>query len=237
MSSGDGPWELRAQVPPGWIELAAHDNDDAAESAFAELVEPYREHLTADQYRQAVETFRLLRAMAVRGGFQLCGALLTAWDEAEATVPTVWLYGLRAFGLAERTELNPVALLERVFRASVASAGDLPEDFETVDGRVGTALLTTVQPDAAAAALGGLPEVASGPMGVCVAAVPLPGLPDAAALVFGAAPNVEQRGAMSVIASILAHSVHVVGPGVPEVQLVDASLEEALAAPKGERDE
>ncbi len=68
----------------------------------------------------------------------------------------------------------------------------------------------------------------SAEMGPVLAGVPLPGLPDAAALVVGVSPTLDQRAAMSVFASVMAHSVHVVGAGMPEVPVVDMTLEQAF---------
>ncbi len=65
-------------------------------------------------------------------------------------------------------------------------------------------------------------------MGLVLAAVPLPGLSDAAGLVVGVSPTLDQRAAMAMFASVMAHSVHVVGEGVPDVPVVDMTFEDAF---------
>lgn len=219
------PYELRVQTPPGWIEFAAHEDDAAGESAFVELIEPYRDHLDPAEYKKSIDVFRTMRAVAVQSGFQVSGAMLTAWHDK----PTVWTYGVRVMGLADNLGFSLAGLLERVFRSRIAHGGDKPEEFKTVDGRVGSALLTSAELDPKAREASGAPDVLSDTMGLCAATVPLPGIPDAAALIVGASPTVEQRDAMSVIASVIAHSVHVVGGDLKhEIQLVDASFEESF---------
>lgn len=219
------PYELRVQTPPGWIEFAAHEDDAAAERSFVELIEPYREHLDPAEYKRSVDVFRTMRAVAVQSGFQVSGALLAAWHDA----PTVWTYGVRVMGLADNLGFSLAGLLERVFRSKIATGSDKPEEFKTVDGRVGSALVTTAELDPRAREASTAPEVLSDTMGMCVATVPLPGIPDAAALVVGASPTVDERDAMSVIASVMVHSVHVVGGDLEhEIQVVDASFEESF---------
>lgn len=227
-------WELRVQVPPGWIEFVAYEDDATAAAAFEALLEPYADSLSREQHDGMRDQLMWARRMSVAANLRIAGAVLTVWEDEQ---PTVWYYGAWAFGVAGLDGLNPVGLLERALgwaveseQSALSSLLDAPvqEDFTTVDGRTGTSLYAIVRGSRLPSLAGGddliLPEEA----GLVLAGVPLPGLPDATALVVGVAPSVGERAAMSVWASLMTHSVHVIGGGIDEVPAVDMTLEEAF---------
>lgn len=227
-------WELRVQVPPGWVEFVAYEDDASALAAFDELLAPLSRALSADQVVRLRQNFARARCLSTGANLRIGGTVLTLWDENQ---PTAWYYGIWAWGMAGLDGISPVGLLERGLGWAVGSELSAlsamldhseQEDFTLVDGRVGSSLHATLRAD-----LVEVPTQADGidppgQMGIVLAAVPLPGLPDAAALILGVSPTVEQRPAMSVYASVMAHSVHVVGETMPHVLTVDIALEDAF---------
>lgn len=227
-------WELRVQVPPGWIEFVAHDDDDAALAVFDELLEPHRDSLSTGETARLRRDFTRARRLSVGANLRIGGAVLTRWDDDR---PTVWYYGIWTFGMMGLDGVNPVGLLERGLgwaldsdRSAMAAmlADPRQEDFAMVDGRVGSSLHATLRGDLVGAPPDGDDIEVPAEMGLVLAAVPLPGLPDAAALVVGVSPTIGQRAAMSMFASVMAHSAHVVGEGVADVPVLDVTFEEAF---------
>ncbi len=227
-------WELRVQVPPGWIEFVAHEDDEAALAAFDEILEPHRGSLSAEETARLRRDFARARRLSVGANLRIGGAVLTLWEDGR---PSVWYYGIWTLGMTELDGVNPVGLLERGLGWALGSdrsplslmlVDPRQEDFTMVDGRVGSSLHATLRGDL----LSVPPDVgevgAPAEMGMVLAAVPLPGLPDAAALVVGVSPTLGQRAAMSVFASVMAHSVHVLGEGVTDVPDFDMTFEEAF---------
>lgn len=227
-------WELRVQVPPGWIEFVAHDDDDTALATFDELVEPHRDSLTAEETDQLRRGFARARQLSLGANLRIGGAVLTLW---EVDRPTVWYYGVWTFGMAGLAGINPVGLLERGLGWAIDSDRSVlslmlsdtrQEDFDLIDGRVGSSLHATLRTDAIAVP----PELhdvqVPEQMGLVLAAVPLPGLPEVAALIIGVSPTLDQRAAMSVCASMMAHSAHAVGDGVADVAAVEMTLDQAF---------
>lgn len=227
-------WELRVQVPPGWIELVAHDDDDAALATFDELLEPHRDSLSVEETDRLRHGFVRARRLSVGASLRIGGAVLTLWEDDR---PTVWYYGVWTFGTAGLEGLNPVGLLERGLgwaldsdRSALSSMLVDPrqEDFDLVHGRIGTSLHATLRGDLLALP----PDVDDveipEQIGLVLAAVPLPGLPEVAALIIGVSPTLEQRAAMSMFASVMAHSVHAVGGDVVDVAVLDMTLDQAF---------
>lgn len=227
-------WELRVQVPPGWIEFVAHEDDEAALAAFDELLEPHRDALSDEQTARLRRDFARARRLSVGANLRIGGAVLTLWED---DLPTVWYYGIWTLGMTERNGVNPVGLVERGLGWALGSdrsalslmlVGSRQEDFALVDGRIGASLHATLRGDSLST-----PSDAEGvelpsEMGIVLAAVPLPELPQAAALIVGVSPTLDQRAAMSVFASVMAHSVHVLGEGVTDVPGIDMTVEEAF---------
>lgn len=227
-------WELRVQVPPGWIEFVAHADDDAALAVFDEMLAPHRDSLSAAETARLRCDFARARQLSVGARLRIGGAVLTLWQDGQLTV---WYYGIWTLGMTELDGINPVGLLERGLRHALGSdqsplssmlIDPRQEDFAMVDGRVGSSLHATLRGDLLSIPPGAGEVGAPAEMGMVLAAVPLPGLPDAAALVVGLSPTLDQRAAMSVFASVMAHSVHVLGNGVTEVPVFDRTLEEAF---------
>ncbi len=155
----------------------------------------------------------------------------------EDELPTAWYYGVATFDASPLAGINPVGLIERGLESVLGSGSSAfsraisdPywEDFETVDGRVGSSLFATLR-----AARLHMPPGADGleppgELGLALGVVGLPGLPQIAAMIIGVSPTVEERAAMAVFASVMAHSVHVAGDGLPELPMVDITLDEAF---------
>lgn len=227
-------WELRAQVPPGWIELVAHADDDAALAAFDEILEPHRDSLSAAETARLRRDFARARRLSLGAHLRIGGAVLTRWENVPLTV---WYYGIWTLGMTELDGVSPVGLLERGLWRALGSdqsplswmlADPRQEDFTMVDGRIGSSLHATLRGDLLSIPPDAGEVRAPAEMGLVLAAVPLPGLPDAAALVVGISPTLDQRAAMSVFASVMAHSVHVLGEDVIDVPVFDRTLEEAF---------
>lgn len=227
-------WELQVQVPPGWIEFVAHNDEQAALAAFDELLEPHHGSLRAEEADRLRRAFAGARHLSVGASLRIGGAVLTLWEDGQ---PTVWYYGVWTFGTAGLDGVNPVGLLERGLGWTIDSDRSLlssmltdarQEDFDLIDGRVGSSLHATLRSDL----LPRPPDLddveVPADIGLVLAAVPLPGLPDVAALIIGVSPTLEQRAAMSMFASVMAHSVHVVGEGVADVPTVEMTLDQAF---------
>ncbi|WP_169309974.1 hypothetical protein [Aeromicrobium marinum] len=216
------PWEFRAQVPPGYIELVHHETDDDMLALFDEMLQPHADQLSdADlgaTRTQLVSARRLLSS----SGLQIGGVLMTAWEGRATT----WLYGVWLLHVESDVGLNPVGLVERVLGGVLGGGGSpvasllsdvVQEDFELLGGRVGSSLYAVADTTALTppAGLEGVDLPTSA--GLVLAAVPVPELPEVAALVVGAAPTVEERGAMAVFASGIAHTAHLM-PDDPQVE-------------------
>lgn len=227
-------WELRVQVPPGWIEFVAHEDDDAALAAFDEILEPHRDSLSAEETAWLRRDFARARRLSIGASLRIGGAVLTLWEDGR---PTVWYYGIWTLGMTELDGVNAVGLFERGLGRALGSdrsplssmlVDPRQENFTMVDGRIGSSLHAALRGDF----LGIPPDAdevrAPAEMGMVLAAVPLPGLPDTAALVVGVSPTLDQRAAMSVFASVMAHSVHVLGEGMTDVPGFDMTFEDAF---------
>ncbi len=225
-------WELRTQVPPGYFELVQHESDDDMLAALDEMLEPHLDQLTDADVAGTRTQLLTARHMLAAVGLQIGGVVITAWEGRAS----VWMYGVWLAPVQTDIGLNPVGLIERILASAVSGTGRTslaallsggePEDFDLLGGRVGSSLYTTAD----ASALPLPPEMAGVDLpasaGVVLAAVPMPELPEVGALVMGAAPTVEERGAMAIGASVIAHTAHLMPIDEPDVKAtqIDVTL-------------
>lgn len=195
--------ELWVGLPPGWIELVAHPDDESAARWFDALLETAPADVP-EPVRQALRTsYADVRAQMPRGTIDSAGILVTTLPDDTATI---WQFAMTVVAGPPTGDVELLAVVER-FLGSPAGAADLgPEDvvesFETQDGRPGVAIHTTT--GGSPTIRDNVPHADPGALGVVYAAVRLQHVTsddDRLLLLTGIAPTVAERLPMAVLAA------------------------------------
>lgn len=211
MARPDEGDELWLAVPPGWIELVAH-NDDAEASAWFERLLDQTPALFDDDGRAILrQAYDEVRRQMPQGLIDAAGVLITSLDDdADANAATLWQFSVAVVPAPPSGDVNLMAVVERFLdspqgRRPLTDEDDLVESFRTEDGRDGVAIHTTTRVDDGGRLAGNVPGTDPARLGVVYAAVrlnrPRAATADRIAVVTGVAPNVEQRLAMSLVAA------------------------------------
>lgn len=207
--SGD---ELWVGIPPGWIELVAHESDDAATEWFDRLLALTPDLLDERASTRLKRTFAEARRQLPSGLADAAGLLLTTLEDDQVTL---WQYTVTLVPVPPSGDVNVMAVVERFLkspegRRPLTDPDDLVETFQTTDGRDGVAIHTTTRVDDNGRLSANIPGADADRLGVVYAAVrlnrPRGASADRMAVITGVAPTVAQRLPMSVVAAQLTMS-------------------------------
>jgi hypothetical protein len=208
-SAGTEP-ELWLQPPPGWLELTAFAGEDAAVAWLDHWLAPDRDRIDAGLREQLATTLRRAYAATADSPLVSSGVVITALSD---TTATMWHYGV-ATVRASLTDIEPVALAERIIGAGLAGAVDETEEFTNADGQPGIAVYTRTTARGGDLAAN-IPAADPENLGVCYALVPVLHAPGWLAVVTGVAPNLDERRAMAVGVAMIAGTVQARPAGDP----------------------
>ncbi|WP_127479774.1 hypothetical protein [Nocardioides pantholopis] len=198
-------------LPPGWLEIGAHEDEEALRGFLAAQIAADADAYTAEQEQALVDAcVRARELMADRAWLHL-GCVVTQVPRDETWVSTVWSVGIGVLRVPDFGDVDPMAVAQR----GVAHLGavDSVREFALADGREGMLFgmrgtagpaLSEVPPDQR------LPQLDPDALGMYVVLLPVAGVPGLVGITVGVAPNVEERGPMSVLAGEMAASLHVV---------------------------
>lgn len=166
--------ELWFGTPPGWIELAAHDGDEAAIAWFDRLLAQTPDAFDDRTLADLRARFLQARGAVPRDGITSAGVLVTT---TEADEITAWQFTLAVVDMPPSGDVNVMAVIERYLESDEGrrplGADDFVETFQTDDGRDGVAVHTTADSEQPAEILASLPTADPGRLGVVHAAVRL----------------------------------------------------------------
>lgn len=224
--------ELWVAIPPGWIELVAHDDDDEAARWFERLLAKTPTTFGEKGTEILRSSYDEVRRQMPRDLIDAAGALLTTLEDDAVTL---WQFTVSVIAGPPSGDVNIMAVVERFMespqgRESLTDKDDLVENFQTPDGRDGIAIHTTTRIDDGGRLAENIPGTDSARLGVVYAAVRLnrakSSTADRIAVITGIAPNLTQRLPMSIIAAQLTLSARLRdsdGPSVPGRIDVDAT--------------
>lgn len=201
--------ELWIGIPPGWIELVAHEDDVEAARWFDRLLDQ-----TPDLFDEAGRdvlrrSYDEVRRELPQTGVDAAGVLITTLADDEVTL---WQFTVTIVPVPPSGDVNVMAVVERFLesdagRRPLDDPDDLVETFRTDDGRDGVAIHTTTNLSDDGRLASHVPGARSDRLGVVYAAVrlnrPASATADRLAVVTGVAPTIEQRLPMSIVAAHL----------------------------------
>lgn len=208
---------LATGLPPGWIELAAHQSDDGLRAYLDAQAKADGDPYTPEQSAMLVDACVRGRQVLAGMSWQHFGAVVTSAasevvEDEDAEVgwlPTVWAFGVGLLNIPPTNDINPIGMAQRVL-GRLATVEEVAP-FRLDDGRDGVAMtlkaeaeMDPSQPDPTTA----LPQLDVKKLGVWACLLPVPGLPESLSLTVGVAPNTIERLAMSYVAGQIASSVH-----------------------------
>lgn len=201
--------ELWVAVPPGWIELVAHENDEDAARWFDRLLAKTPNTFDENGMESLRTSYDEVRRQMPRDSIDAAGVLVTTLDNDEVTL---WQFTMSVVAGPPSGDVNVMAVVERFMgsaegRELIAGKDDFAESFQTQDGRDGVAIHTTTRIDDDGRLAMNIPHADSERLGVVYAAIRLnrakSTTADRIAIIVGVAPNVEQRLPMSIVAAQL----------------------------------
>ncbi len=207
MGRPDAGDELWVAVPPGWIELVAHADDDEARLWFERLLDRTPDLFDDDGRAILRQSFDDVRRQVPRGALDAAGVLVTTLEDDSVTL---WQFSIATLPVPPSGDVNMMAVIERFLdspqgRNPLTDPDDLVESFRTEDGRDGVAIHTTTRVDDGGRLASTVPGTDPERLGVVHAAVrlnrPRSATADTIAIITGVAPNVQQRLAMSIVAA------------------------------------
>lgn len=201
--------ELWVGIPPGWIELVAHEDDAEAARWFDRLLDQTPD-LFDDAGREVLrDSYDQVRRQMPRGAVDAAGVLVTTLADDEVTL---WQFTVTVVPVPPSGDVNVMAVVERFLdsetgRRPLDDPDDLVESFRTDDGRDGVAIHTTARVSDDGRLARNVPGTDADRLGVVYAAVrlnrPATATADRLAVVTGVAPSVAQRLPMSIVAAQL----------------------------------
>jgi hypothetical protein len=201
--------ELWVGIPPGWIELVAHEDDAEAARWFDRLLDQTPDLFDEPGRRVLRASYDEVRRQMPQGAVDAAGVLVTTLPDGDVTL---WQFTVTVVPVPPSGDVNVMAVIER-FLASEAGRrplddpDDLVESFRTDDGRDGVAIHTTASVADDGRLAGLVPAATPDRLGVVYAAVrlnrPATATADRLAVVTGVAPTVAQRLPMSIVAAQL----------------------------------
>ncbi|MFJ2977458.1 hypothetical protein ACIPEP_01250 [Curtobacterium sp. NPDC087082] len=195
--------ELWVGLPPGWIELVAHQDEAAAQQWFDELLRTAPAEMPVEVRQALREHYASVREQMPRGTIDSAGLLVTTLPDDTVTA---WQFAMTIVAGPPIGDVDLLAVVERFLDSPAGSAGvgpeDLVESFVTHDGRPGVAIHTTT--GGSDALRRNVPHANADALGVVYAAVRLEhgrADSDRVLLLTGIAPTVAERLPMSVLAA------------------------------------
>jgi hypothetical protein len=237
--------ELWVGIPPGWIELVAHEDDAEAARWFDRLLDQTPDLFDESGRDILRRSYDEVRQQLPQTAVDSAGVLITTLADDEVTL---WQFTITIVPVPPSGDVNVMAVVERFLasdagRRPLDDPDDLVESFRTDDGRDGVAIHTTTAVSDGGRLSSNVPTAEPERLGVVYAAVrlnrPAAATADKLAVVTGVAPTVEQRLPMSIVAAQITLSARLRDgdspppPGRVDVDTTGRRRDEQPPAPAG----